>query len=182
MISISGANNVRIEGITFENSKSDPIGISGSENCEVAGCSIRNISGGAGWVADSKKCGFRSCNIYNIGSRALSISGLNRIYSAAEKKFINSISGDPFGSQFRGNCGTVSVKLKNSIKIKTGGGYASYITEDFLPLEYSAVYVSRVGKNGKRVLEVGTKSDIAVGDYAVYTTRVGQDFRIIIYK
>lgn len=110
------------------------------------------------------------------------ITGLNRIYSAAEKKFINSISGDPFGSQFRRNCGTVSVKLKNSIKIKTGGGYASYITEDFLLLEYSAVYVSRVGKNGKRVLEVGKKSDIAVGGYAVYTTRVGQDFRIIIYK
>lgn len=75
MISIYGANNVRIEGITFENSKTDPVAISNSENCEVAGCTIRNISGGAGVVSNSKKCGFRSCDIYNICSRALSISG-----------------------------------------------------------------------------------------------------------
>lgn len=110
------------------------------------------------------------------------ITALQRIYSAEEKTFIENIGGTQWGGQFRGNGGPVTQKLKNSVKFSVSGSYASYMTTEMLLLDYCAIYVSSEGKNGKRKLRIGTKSDIEVGDNIVYTTRVGQDFRVIVYK
>lgn len=110
------------------------------------------------------------------------ITGLSRIFSADEKVFINNISGTQWGAQFRGNAGTVTVKQQNSVKIRVSSSYASYMTTELLLLDYCAVYISEINSNGKRELRIGSKSDIAVGDTLVYTTRVGQDFRVVVYK
>ncbi len=56
------------------------------------------------------------------------------------------------------------------------------MTTEMLLLDYCAIYVSEPGKGSSRELRIGTKSDIEVGNYIMYTTRVGQDFRVIVFK
>lgn len=109
------------------------------------------------------------------------ITGLERIYNASEKVLVKSIR-DIWGSNFRGNSGVISVKQANSIKIKVDTAYLSYMPLEYIPLDYCAVYISEVNSKGRRELKVGSRSDIAVGDTVIYTQRVGQDFRLIIYK
>lgn len=109
------------------------------------------------------------------------ITGLERIYNSKEKKLVRNIR-DIWGSQFRGNSGVISVKQTNSIKIKVDTTYLSYMPLEYIPLDYAAVYISTVNKKGIRELEVASKSDIMLGDTVIYTQRVGQDFRVIIYR
>lgn len=110
------------------------------------------------------------------------ITALQRIYSEEERALKSEISGGYWGHNYRGNCGTITQKLKNSIKFSVASSYATWLKVEMLPLEYCAIYISEPGKNGTRKLKVGTKNDIATGDDLVYTSRVGQDIRVIIYK
>ena len=109
------------------------------------------------------------------------ITGLSHIYDATEKKLVINIR-DFWGSQFRGNSGKISVKQDSSIKIKVDTAYLSYMPLEYIPLDYAAVYISKVNKKGIRELEVASRSDIMLGETVIYTQRVGQDFRVIIYR
>jgi len=109
------------------------------------------------------------------------ITGLERIYNAKDKELIRN-TRDIWGSQFRGNTGKVASKQSNSIKIKTDTAYPAKLTMEYIPLDYTAVYISETNKKGIRELKVGSRSDIMLGDTVIYTQRVGQDFRLIVYK
>jgi Right handed beta helix region len=78
LIKISGAQNIHIEGITFEETRGEAIAIQNAVDCVVAGCTIRNTGTNGISIVGGSRCGVLSCNLYNLGDTGVTLSGGDR--------------------------------------------------------------------------------------------------------
>ena len=79
MILLDGTSWVRIEGMTFENSRSSTVRIMGGSDNVIARCTIRNIDNDTSIVIDGgERNGVQSCDIHDVGSTGIRLIGGDR--------------------------------------------------------------------------------------------------------
>lgn len=118
VLSISGAENVRVENLIFEGGLAENISISNSENVLVAGCTIRRTGSDGVKINGGKNCILQSCDLYNIGGVGVYVNGgdkktlvpanhqvvNNHIYKFGEvAKISNAITVDGVGMRIANN-------------------------------------------------------------------------------
>ncbi len=78
MIHIDGAENLRIEGITFECSRGDAVKMDGGNDNLIGGCIIRNMGNNAIIIEGGTRNGVVGCDVYNMGDGGIFINGGDR--------------------------------------------------------------------------------------------------------
>ncbi len=78
LVSIKGAHDLRLEGLTLENGRGTGVRITGGTACTVSGCTVRNL----GTVGVDVEGGLRhtvtGCSIYETGDDAIRLGGGDR--------------------------------------------------------------------------------------------------------
>ncbi|MCC6798151.1 MAG: right-handed parallel beta-helix repeat-containing protein [Candidatus Hydrogenedentes bacterium] len=78
MFIINGAQNVSINGITFECTRGAGVQVTNADRVTVSDCTFRNIGTNA-ITMDGKDSSIRNCVMYNLGDGGISISGGDRM-------------------------------------------------------------------------------------------------------
>jgi hypothetical protein len=84
MLSIAGATNVVIEGLSFTGNLGDGIVVEQSEQVQIKGCTFERMCGTAVSMKDARKHRIQSCDFSDIGKSGVALSGGDR------KKLISS--------------------------------------------------------------------------------------------
>lgn len=78
MLSLEGVAHVRIEGLTFDLSRTSGLLIRDCERCLVAGCTVRRFAGNGITMTGGRQNGILGCDLYSLGRRATEVIGGDR--------------------------------------------------------------------------------------------------------
>ena len=77
VISLQGASNIEIKGITIEQSVNEGINVTNGCNILIAGCTIRDVNKYAIKIDGGNNNTVQSCDLYNLGEGGVWLSGGN---------------------------------------------------------------------------------------------------------
>jgi len=78
MVTLTGAQYVRICGMTLECSRDKAIIVEGGAHNEVAGCTVRNFGADAAVTINGTDNGIRSCDVYELAGTGIGLDGGDR--------------------------------------------------------------------------------------------------------
>ena len=78
MVSIEGASDLVLRGLTVEAARGHGAVIKGGERIRVAACTFRNLGGYAVRVQGGRRCAVVGCDIYQMGQGGVTLSGGDR--------------------------------------------------------------------------------------------------------
>jgi len=78
LITLDGASNVVLRGLTLEATRDSGVQVTGGENIRIAGCTIRNTGGAAVIIRGGENHQVVGCDIYQTGTAGISISAGDR--------------------------------------------------------------------------------------------------------
>ena len=79
MLTADNVNQVRIEGLVFESSRSNGLALNNSSDCIVAGCTIRNLSGSGISINGGQRDWVVGCDLHSLGQGGCSVTGGDRV-------------------------------------------------------------------------------------------------------
>lgn len=78
LITIRNAANIRIQGLTLEDTRGAGLVITDCRDCLVAGCTLRNLGTNGIDITGGARCGVQSCDLYETGDSGVHIGGGDR--------------------------------------------------------------------------------------------------------
>ena len=79
LVTLQGASNITLRGLTLEDTRGAGIQIQDGKNCLVAGCTVRNIGADGISIRGGSGCGVQSCEVSETGDGGVLISGGDRM-------------------------------------------------------------------------------------------------------
>ncbi|HRP34020.1 MAG TPA: right-handed parallel beta-helix repeat-containing protein, partial [Agriterribacter sp.] len=121
MLVLDNTRNVKIQGITFSNSRGNAIIVKEGENNLIAGCEFKNLGDIAILVNGGRKNGVSGCNLYDLAAGGILLRGGDRKSLTSAGNFVTNTHIHHFGQWLKAHQSAITL-----------GGVGNYIAHNLI--------------------------------------------------